>query len=235
VLKYVVAPLPGLIWIVVAVVVHAWHPRNDSPPLTLPAAATRQLAGSLRASASTTSHVWRDVPPLNEDGTVNAYIEISRGDLRKWEFDMRSNERAIDRVMPPEVGGYPVNYGFVPQTVSYDGDPFDALVLGPPIEGGTLVRGIAVAVLHMTDEKGLDSKVVLSTVGSDGRPLEALAEDDRERLEDYFGRYKRHERGKFSVVHGWDTRAVGLAFVKATHAFFRECGTKRGSACSVRP
>ena len=45
---------------------------------------------------------------------------------------MSTNERAIDRIIPKAIGGYPVNYGFVPQTVSYDGDPFDVLVLGPP-------------------------------------------------------------------------------------------------------
>ena len=49
---------------------------------------------------------------------------------------MRANARAIDRMMPVDVGGYPVNYGFVPQTISYDGDPFDVLVLGPPLAGG---------------------------------------------------------------------------------------------------
>ena len=102
----------------------------------LPAAATTQLARSLDAATDHPRHVWRDTPPTNADGTVNAYIEIARGDRRKWEFDMRANARAIDRMMPEEVGGYPVNYGFVPQTVSYDGDPFDALVLGPPVSGG---------------------------------------------------------------------------------------------------
>jgi hypothetical protein len=100
-----------------------------TPPRALPASATTQLAQSLDASRQHTSHVWRDTPAMNEDGTVNAYVEIPRGELRKWEFGMTVNARAIDRVMPHEVGGYPVNYGFVPQTVSYDGDPFDVLVL----------------------------------------------------------------------------------------------------------
>jgi hypothetical protein len=100
-------------------------------PDALPAAATTQLAQSLEAAGAHCLHLWRDTPPRNTDGTVNAYVEISRGDRRKWELDMRANARAIDRVMPESVGGYPVNHGFVPQTVSYDGDPFDALVLGP--------------------------------------------------------------------------------------------------------
>ena len=75
---------------------------------------------------------------------------------------MAANERAIDRVIPENIGGYPVNYGFVPQTVSYDGDPFDILVLGPPIEGGSLVRGAIVGLLLMNDEKGYDAKVIVS-------------------------------------------------------------------------
>ena len=59
---------------------------------------------SLDASKAHASHVWRDTPPLNDDGTVNGYVEITRGDRRKFEFDMESNERAIDRMIPPQVG-----------------------------------------------------------------------------------------------------------------------------------
>ena len=143
-------------------------------PATLPVLGTTQLARSLEAAARHASHVWRDTPPVNADGTVNGYVEIARGDRRKWEFDMAANRRAVDRTMPEDVGGYPVNYGFVPQTVSYDGDPFDVLVLGPPIEGGTVVRGVIVGVMRMEDEKGLDSKVVIARLGPDGRPLHAL-------------------------------------------------------------
>ena len=102
---------------------------QNMAPDTLPATAAAQLAKNLAAARGHSRHVWRDTPPRNADGTVNAYIEISRGDRRKWELDMAANARAIDREIPESVGGYPVNYGFVPQTVSYDGDPFDALVL----------------------------------------------------------------------------------------------------------
>src|SRR5687767_10515561 len=114
------------------------------PPRTLPAVATAKLAQSLAASRPHGSHVWRDSVPMDARGRVNAYIEIPRGERRKWEFDMKANARAVDRVMPVAVGGYPVNYGFVPQTVSYDGDPFDVLVLGPALRGGALVPGVIV-------------------------------------------------------------------------------------------
>jgi inorganic pyrophosphatase len=206
-----------------------------APPSSLPATGVAALSKSLQAATAHPRHLWRDTPAINPDGTINGYVEIARGDRRKWEFDMARHQRAIDRVLPEDPGGYPVNYGFVPQTVSYDGDPFDVLVLGPAQEGGTLVRGVIVGLLHMTDEKGLDSKVVLSMADPYGKPDHDLTDGDRQRIGDYFKRYKRHEPGKFSIVHGWDARAQGLAFVHTTHAFFRECRRDAGSPCHVRP
>jgi inorganic pyrophosphatase len=204
------------------------------PPAELPAAATQKLAKSLEAARPHTKHVWRDMPPSNADGTVNAYIEIPRGDRRKWELDMKRNARAIDRMMPASLGGYPVNYGIVPQTISYDGDPFDALVLGPAIPGGRLVRGVVVGLMLMEDETGYDAKVVLSRTGSDGKPLHPLTTDDQKRMADYFNRYKAHEPGKFSKVPGWGSPVAGMAHVTMTHTFFRECRTQTATPCRVR-
>jgi len=199
-----------------------------TPPRALPASATIQLTNSLDAARQHTSHVWRDTPPMNEDRTVNAYIEIPRGERRKWEFNMKANARALDRVMPEDIGGYPVNYGFVPQTVFYDGDPFDVLVLGPPLPGGQLVRGVILGVMFMEDEKGLDSKVVISPLDDKNRPRYSLLPQDRKSIGAYFSRYKRHERGKFSKVPGWGSAHDGMAHVQTAHAFFHECAKVSG-------
>lgn len=206
-----------------------------APPRVLPGGATRTLAESLKAAAAHSRHVWRDTVPMNDDGTVNAYIEIGRGDRRKWELDMGANVRAIDRMIPIEVGGYPINYGFVPQTVSYDGDPFDALVLGPEIPGGSLVTGVIVGVMFMEDEKGLDSKVVLSRTGPDGKPLHALTDAVRREVGGYFEKYKDHEPGGFSRVSGWGSAAEGRAFVTTTHAFYRNCQGRAAAPCALAP
>jgi len=209
---------------------------QSQPALTvLPASGTRQLSLSLEAATGHSRHIWRDTPPVNDDGTVNAYIEISRGDRRKWEFDIRANARAIDRVIAENVGGYPVNYGFVPQTISYDGDPFDVLVLGPALPGGDVVRGVIVGLMYMEDEKGIDSKVVLSPLGQDERPRYELAAKDRQRIADYFRKYKRGEPGKFSKVPGWGSIAEGRAHVTTTRAFFRECRVRAGEPCQIVP
>jgi inorganic pyrophosphatase len=207
--------------------------QDNLRPSTLPATAVKTLAASLNAARAHKAHDWRDTLPTNSDGTVNAYIEIGRGDRRKWEFNMRTNRPAIDRMIPASIGGYPVNYGFVPQTVSYDGDPFDILVLGPPIEGGRLVRGAIVGLMLMEDEKGPDAKVVVSTLDASGRPRYQLTERDRREMTDYFRRYKLHEPGKFSKVPGWGSIADGLAWVKTTHRFFKECRGASGSPCRL--
>lgn len=205
----------------------------ERAPAVLPEVATAQLVRSLSLAAAHATHTWRDTAPLNEDGTVNAYIEIPRGEARKWEFDMRANARALDRIMPPDVGGYPVNYGFVPQTVSYDGDPFDALVLGPPLAGGQMVRGTIVGVMCMDDEKGHDAKVVLSAVDDAGRPTHALTPDERYRIGEYFRQYKRHDAGAFSRVSGWEAAEQGRSYVQTTHAFFMQCRYSPGRPCRL--
>jgi len=170
-----------------------------------------------------------------EGALVNAYIEIPMGERRKYEFDMARNTRAIDRVIPEKIGGYPINYGIVPQTISYDGDPFDVLVLGPALGGGELVTGVIVGLMQMDDEKGLDSKVVISRVGADGKPLHQLTDADRARVADYFNRYKRDDDDPktFATVPGWGTAADGRAFVEMTHAFFMQCRTRAGAACRL--
>ena len=204
-----------------------------SPPRILPAEATAALDQSLKASSAHSKHVWRDTAPMNDDRTVNAYIEIGRGDRRKWELDMSANARAIDRMIPIDIGGYPVNYGIVPQTVSYDGDPFDALVLGPEIPGGSVVRGVIVGVMYMEDANELDSKVVLSRTGRDGKPLHELTDAIRREIGDFFNQYKKHEPGAFSHVPGWGSVAEGLAYVTTTHAFFKECQGHGATPCQL--
>ena len=220
---------------VAAVVVALVAQTPGPPPRELPQAALKQLIDGIAAAKPHGRHVWRDTPPFNADGTVNGYIEIPRGERRKFEFNIRQNRRAIDRVMPRGVGGYPVNYGFVPQTISYDGDPFDILVLGPPLPGGSLVRGTIVGLMHMEDEKGLDSKVVVSPLGGDGRPLYRLTPADQRRIGEYFKHYKEHEPGKFSRVPGWDDATQGRAYVDTTHAFYRECGGRGAAPCRLGP
>jgi len=202
-------------------------------PATLPAVATTKLAESLKAAGILkTNHLWRDVPPM-VNGLVNAYIEIPAGERNKYEFDMRRNALGLDRVIPESIGGYPVNYGFVPQTISYDGDPFDVLVLGPPRRPGEVVPGRIVGLMLMEDEKGLDSKVVVTPVGIDGKSMHRLAAADQERIAAFFRIYKKDDPAAWSKVPGWGTARDGLSHVTTTHQFFLECRQVAGRPCVI--
>ena len=212
-------------------VVPTGHQDIDAPR-SLPAMATTALGKSLRGARSHSHHVWRDTPPLSGAGTLNAYVEIPVGERTKWEYDMRANRLEVDRVVPTQAGAYPVNYGFVPQTVSYDGDPFDVLVLGPALPRGTLVRTTIVGLMSMEDEKGHDAKVVASPLDERGAPRYALTGELRTTIGEYFDRYKTFEPGKHSRVLGWGSAAEGLAYVETTHAFFLDCRTP-GQTCTL--
>ena len=184
-----------------------------------PAGIKEKVVAYLAAAKPHAEHPWRDLAPLNADGTVNGYIEIPRGESTKWEFRIPLNRRDVDRMIPPELGGYPINYGFLPQTVSYDGDPADVLVAGPPIAGGTVVRGRILGLMRMTDTGDLDSKVVISPLDTNGQPTQTLEAADRERMARFFDTYKNHD-GKATKVTGWGDADEALAFLKHTAGFF---------------
>lgn len=205
----------------------------QAPPQLLPDAATTKLAAGLKAAAAHRKHIWTTMSPFNADGTLNGYIEIARGDRRKYELDIAANKRKVDRIIPKEIGGYPINYGIVPQTISYDGDPFDVLVLGPAIGGGRTVRGVIVGVMFMEDETGLDSKVVISRVDKDGKALHQLTPEIQREVGEYFKKYKENQPGLFSKVPGWGTAEQGKAYVTTTHAFFKECRQNPGQPCRL--
>ena len=191
--------------------------RSDFPPA--PAGLADRMSAYREAARSFPQHVWRDTSPTNADGTLNGYIEIPRGESTKWEFRIPMNRREVDRLIPTELGGYPINYGFIPQTISYDGDPADVLVLGPPLEGGALVKGRIVGLMEMTDTGDLDSKVIISPLDANGRQTETLTADDRARMERFFNTYKRHD-GKSTAVTGWGSADRARRFLETTAGFF---------------
>jgi len=198
--------------------------REALPPA--PAGLENRVATYMEAARKYPQHVWRDTSPLNADGTVNGYVEIPRGESTKWEFRIPQNQREVDRTIPSELGGYPINYGFMPQTVSYDGDPADVLVLGPPLEGGTVAKGRIVALMEMTDTGDIDHKVVISPLDANGRPTHELTEDDRRRMTQFFDTYKNHD-GKATKITGWGDQAAARAFLDKTAGFFAAARSAR--------
>ena len=91
---------------------------------------------------------------------INVVIEIPYGSNIKYEVDKESGAVVVDRVMYGAMF-YPANYGFVPNTLSDDGDPADVLVLNEyPLQAGSVIKARLIGVLLMEDESGVDEKLI---------------------------------------------------------------------------
>src|SRR5678815_1463408 len=100
-------------------------------------------------------------PGKNVPDAFNVIIEIPmNADPVKYEVDKESGAIFVDRFMSTSMH-YPTNYGYVPKTLSGDGDPVDVLVISPfPLITGVVVRCRPVGMLRMEDEAGEDTKLL---------------------------------------------------------------------------
>ncbi len=141
---------------------------------------------------------------------INVIIEIpAQASPVKYELDKESGALVVDRFMATPMF-YPANYGFVPHTLSEDGDPVDVLVVTPhPLLPGSVIRCRPVGMLKMTDESGVDAKIIavpvdkLTPLYKDVRSTDDLPELLREQICHFFEHYKDLEKGKWVKVDGW--------------------------------
>ena len=102
---------------------------------------------------------YNKIPAGNDlPNDINVVIEIpANHDPIKYEIDKDSDAIFVDRFVATPMF-YPANYGYIPQTLSEDGDPLDVLVVTPyPVMPGAVIRSRAVGVLNMSDESGVDA------------------------------------------------------------------------------
>lgn len=144
---------------------------------------------------------------------LNAVIEIPYGSNIKYEIDKDSGAVVVDRVMYSAMF-YPANYGFIPNTLSNDGDPADVLVLNEyPLQAGSVIPVRLIGVLIMEDESGMDEKLLAVPVSKiDPRydtikTLEDLPKIIVDRIKNFFETYKMLEPGKWVKVKGFEDLA----------------------------
>ena len=147
----------------------------------------------------------KDVP-----NDCNVVIEIPmHGDPIKYEVDKETGAVFVDRFMSTAMR-YPCNYGYIPGTLSDDGDPCDVLVLSPvPLITGVVVRCRPIGMLKMEDEAGGDAKILavpVDKLSSLYRAIESpqnLPAIQLEQIVHFFAHYKDLEAGKWVRVAGW--------------------------------
>jgi len=142
---------------------------------------------------------------------INVIIEIpSHSDPIKYEVDKESGALFVDRFMNTAMF-YPCNYGYVPHTLSDDGDPVDVLVVSPfPLMNGSVIRCRPIGVLKMTDEAGEDAKVLavpvskLSKLYDDVKSYQDIPQITLNQIAHFFDHYKDLEPGKWVKIEGWE-------------------------------
>ena len=140
----------------------------------------------------------------------NVVIEIPmNADPIKYEVDKESGALFVDRFMTTAMH-YPCNYGYVPRTLSDDGDPVDVLVITPfPLTPGVVVTCRAIGVLMMEDEAGGDAKVLavpttkILPIYDHWHKPEDINQMRLKAIQHFFEHYKDLEAGKWVKVTGW--------------------------------
>lgn len=141
---------------------------------------------------------------------INVIIEIPMlSQPVKYEMNKNTEMLHVDRFLATAMF-YPANYGYMPQTLSDDGDPVDVLVVTPlPLIPGSVIACRPVGMLNMTDESGTDEKILAvpvskltplyeKVISHDDLPASLLAS-----ISHFFTHYKALEAGKWTKIDGW--------------------------------
>jgi inorganic pyrophosphatase len=155
-------------------------------------------------------------------------IEIPKGQRNKYEVDHESCRVRLDRYLYTSMG-YPVDYGFIEDTLGEDGDPLDAMVLLPlSVFPGVIVEARPVGMFQMTDEAGGDDKVLCVPAGDprwdDVNEIGDVSSFELEAIKHFFVHYKDLEPGKFVKAADWVGRDEAEAEIQRSVERFKTAG-----------
>ena len=149
-------------------------------------------------------NIWKDISKerINANDFI-ACIEIEQGSKNKYELDKETGLIILDRVLYTSTH-YPMNYGFIPRTLSGDGDPLDVFVLcSQPIEKMSLVRCYPIGVISMKDRDAGDDKIIAIPFGdpqyNSYTDLSELPAHIFEELQHFLTVYKQLENKKVEI------------------------------------
>ncbi|MDB5251932.1 MAG: inorganic pyrophosphatase [Flaviaesturariibacter sp.] len=171
-------------------------------------------------------HPWHGAaagPAIPE--RVNALIEIPQGSRTKYEIDKETGLLRLDRVIYSSFH-YPVNYGFIPQTLGHDGDPLDILVLcSQSIQSLCLVEATVIGNMQMVDSGEKDDKIIAVATHDPSvnhmRDIGDLPQHFFNELKNYFEQYKVLEN-KEVCIEDFQDREAAYGIVNEAVAFYKE-------------
>ena len=168
-------------------------------------------------------------PGTRAPDEFNVIIEIPmNADPIKYEVDKATGALFVDRFMSTAMH-YPCNYGYVPQTLSDDGDPVDVLVITPfPLFPGVVVTCRPIGMLKMRDEAGGDAKLLAVPIDKvlpiyrHWQKPEDLQPEHLMRIQHFFEHYKDLEKGKWVKVKGWEGPEAAKTEITSGIAAFKK-------------
>jgi inorganic pyrophosphatase len=160
--------------------------------------------------------------PIGEDApeVVNVVVEVPVGSRNKYEYEPELGAIVRDRVLPGNVR-YPADYGFVPSTVSTDGEPLDIMVAAyDPVFPGCVLQARVIGALEMEGEGGTEPNI-FAVPDDDPRfedieSLEDMPEQNLHEIEQFFIAFKRLEGDEEVEVRGWRD-------LEEAHEIIRKC------------
>ncbi|NTU99238.1 inorganic diphosphatase [Candidatus Falkowbacteria bacterium] len=161
----------------------------------------------------------------NSPQTLNAVVEISKGGHNKYEVDPETGIVMLDRVLHSPLF-YPVDYGFIPETLAPDGDHLDVLVVtDSPTMTGCVVEVRPLGILRMTDGGEQDDKLVAVQANNPHyhhiKELGDLAPHFLDEIIHFFEEYKKLEN-KSVDVKGYESLEAAQQFILATHKAYKD-------------
>lgn len=139
----------------------------------------------------------------NPPEDINVFIEIPQGSQIKYELDKESGFIMVDRFLYTSTY-YPFNYGFIPNTLTDDGDPVDVLVISSlSVNPGTVIPAKPIGILEMEDEAGIDWKVIavpkekIDPEYGKINDISELSDYLKSKIKHFFEVYKQLEPGKW--------------------------------------
>jgi inorganic pyrophosphatase len=161
---------------------------------------------------------------VSEDESFACIVEIPKGSRNKYEWDHERDALVLDRFLFSSVV-YPTDYGFIPETLSQDGDPLDVMVcVSEPTFPGCMIDVKPIALFRMEDDKGLDDKVLSVPLHDPGwntlESLDEVPDQLQNEIAHFFSIYKNLENKNVSV-RGWYSRQEAVDEIHASRDRFR--------------
>ncbi|EMS36239.1 inorganic diphosphatase [Candidatus Liberibacter americanus] len=148
---------------------------------------------------------------INAPTDVNVLIEIPLGGHSiKYEMDKNSGRLVVDRFISTSMF-YPGNYGFIPHTLSDDGDPIDVIIYSADsILPGAVISARPIGVMKMEDDGGMDEKIIavpskhITNLYDSVKSYKDIPNAFLQKVEHFFKSYKDLDSGKWSKLDGWE-------------------------------